>query len=465
MESWRFPLLILAFLRLSLTLGGNLAFSRQLVSSEVLAAVDADFARRHSGVMSPLPAIQRLESRGKRALILQEAAATLNRRGVTQTFLTDIGARVGVTRAALYYYFDDQQDLVFQCYRASCEVMARRLTEAELGRHDALAVIERFVDLLLTEDEPELAVLSETAFLAPEFRNTIVGLYEGLIARIGAILHRGVERGEVRPCDTRLCAMMVLGVVSWIPLQERWDSTAAFSHARLAAAARALIFEGIAADRTEPIAYQPLTLSSARLSTLGVFDGAQLALAKQEALLAAASWLFNLKGVDATSLEEIAACVGVTKKVIYHNVGDKDAVVIACYLRSLAFAISIAEQARDQAPSQLAAFCRLMHVHAEARLRRDIAPLSGVGALDALREPGRAQVNDEARRLLALTSTMFDAGRAEGSLRDFDAGALMSITPGIVEWIPKWLSAETPTRRAEISRELATFYGLGLRPV
>jgi AcrR family transcriptional regulator len=413
--------------------------------------------------MSPLPAIQRLENRGKRAVILEEAARTLNRRGVTETLLTDIGARVGVTRAALYYYFDDQQDLVFQCYRASCEVMARRLTEAELGRQNALEVIAGFVDLLLTEAEPEMAVLSETAFLVPEYRNTIIGLYEGLVARIGAILQRGVDRGEVRACDTRLCAMMVLGVVSWIPLQERWASTQAFSHARLAAAVRTLIFDGIAADRTQRLDYQPLSLSSARLSTLGVFDGAQLALAKQEALLAAASWLFNLKGVDATSLEEIAACVGVTKKVIYHNVGDKEAVVVACYLRSLAFAISIAEQARGQSGSPLEAFCRLLHVHAEARLRRDVSPLSGVGALDALREPGRARVNDEARRLLALTSAMFDAGRADGSLRDLDAGALMSVTPGMVEWIPKWLAADTAARRAEIGREVARFYGLGLR--
>ena len=44
----------------------------------------------------------------RRELILAEAARSLNRRGVADTALAEIARAVGVTRAALYYYFADQ---------------------------------------------------------------------------------------------------------------------------------------------------------------------------------------------------------------------------------------------------------------------------------------------------------------------------------------------------------------------
>ena len=79
------------------------------------------------------------------------------------------------------------------------------------------------------------------------------------------------------------------------------------------------------------------TLSPMGLPAGRAFDPAAMAAARQEALLAAASWLFNLKGVDATSLEEIAVRVGVTKKVIYHNIGDKQTLVAQCIRRAFRF--------------------------------------------------------------------------------------------------------------------------------
>ena len=402
---------------------------------------------------------------GKRALILQEAASTLNRRGVTGTSLAEVASGIGVTRAALYYYFDDQEDLVFQCYAHTCEVMARKLGEAMSDRQDTIGVIAGFIDGVLDPDEPELAVLSDAAYLGDDHRATIVGLYDGLVDQIGVVLQRGIERGEARDCDQRLAAMLILGLISWVPIRKRWPFSASLSHASLVESVKALLFDGLAANRAAPLNYEPLVLGPADIPQSHVFDGAALALAKQEALLAAASWLFNLKGANVTSLEEIAARVGVTKKVIYHNIGDKQALVAACYLRTLAFATALAERAGDCEGPRALAYARLMHGHAEARLREDIAPLSGLVGLDALPELGRRAMNDSVDHLVDVAAALFRAGQADRSLRDLDVNALLAILAGAVEWIPKWLSAAAPQRRGEIARELATLCLLGLRPV
>jgi AcrR family transcriptional regulator len=189
-----------------------------------------------------------------------------------------------------------------------------------------------------------------------------------------------------------------------------------------------------------------------------------VALAKREALLASASWLFNLKGVDATSLEEVAARVGVTKRVIYHNVGDKRALVVACYLRAQTFARSMIDLASSHPGKRAEAFCLLMHAHAEARLREDIAPLSGLVGLDTLPDDARDVGNETASYLLDTANRMFREGQAEHSIRAMDIGPLLLVVPGVVEWIPKWLSSSGPEQRSQIARELADFCRIGLRP-
>jgi len=55
--------------------------------------------------------------RSKRDAVLDRAAAHLNARGVSLASLSEVAKALGLTRAALYYYVEDRDDLVFQCYR------------------------------------------------------------------------------------------------------------------------------------------------------------------------------------------------------------------------------------------------------------------------------------------------------------------------------------------------------------
>jgi len=43
------------------------------------------------------------------------------------TSLTDVADKLGFSRASLYYYVEDREDLMFQVYLRSSEIMARRL--------------------------------------------------------------------------------------------------------------------------------------------------------------------------------------------------------------------------------------------------------------------------------------------------------------------------------------------------
>jgi AcrR family transcriptional regulator len=397
--------------------------------------------------------------------VLEEAAKALNRNGVSQTSLSEIAERIGVSRAALYYYFEDQEDLVFQCYRRSCEVMARRLNEAAHSGEDALCVLDRFLESMLGGAEAEFAALSEAAYLRPEQRGIIIGLYEAILSNIAEILETGARRGDMRPCGSRMVAQAILGVISWIPMARRWRTSDTVSDRDLLDAVRSLFREGVAADRAAPAPYQPHSLEPPGLPAGRVFDAEAMSAARQEALLAAASWLFNLKGVDATPLEEIALRVGVTKKVIYHNVGDKETLVIQCYRRAFRLYEALADQSQAYGGSRLEAICASTHALAEMSFREDIAPLAPLGGFEALPSPVRSEIQGSAERLMNGYLKLYRDGQAEGSVRPLDARALLSIHPGTFEWLPKWFEVLTPEERERAPRELAELTRIGLLPV
>lgn len=401
----------------------------------------------------------------KRALFLEVAARALNSRGISQTSLADLAQTIGVSRAALYYYFEDQQDLVFQSYRRSCELMARRLSEAVHRGGDALTIINDFIDGMLGMDEPDFASLSEAAFLHPEQRNTILGLYEAILSNIVEILNRGTQRGELRSFAPGIAAQAIIGLVSWISMAKRWGSNTELSQADMVAAIKALLDRGIAADRKALVAYRPIDMSRSAMRADHVFNAEAMAAAKQEALLAAASWLFNLKGVDATSLEEIATRVGVTKKVIYHNVGDKETLLIACNRRAFRIWEDIAQAALNYDGSRLEAMCMAMYANTEASLREEWAALSSLAGFEALPIAARAEVDDSAIRLMNAYLQIHAAGQKEGSIAVPNARAFMAIAPGTFQWLPKWHDSFSPAEREMAPREIADLIRLGLRAI
>jgi len=334
------------------------------------------------------------------------------------------------------------------------------------GRGGALDVVNGFIDGMLAAGAPEFASLSEPAFLRPEQRDTILGLYQGLRSSLAKILHDGAARGELRTCAEGIVAQTIIGVVSWVPMARRWRTSDPLSDQDLVLAIKALLAEGVAADRSESAAYTPLVIMPPQTLQVGhVFDSNAMASARREALLAAASWLFNLKGIDATSLDEIAERVAVTKKVIYHNVNNKNALVAECYRRSFRFYENIAQHMQACDGSRVDALCASYDAQAEASLREDIAPLAPLGGFDALPDSAREEIQESSLRLMDAYLDTYRRGEAEGSLRHLHARAVLAISPGLFEWLPKWFDSMDAAERAAAPGELARLLRIGLLAV
>ena len=409
-------------------------------------------------------ALTLVAKRSRRDLLLDEAARQLNARGISQTALIDLAAALGLSRAAVYYYADDRQDLVFQCYRRACEALARDLAAAGREPGGGLDRIAAFITLSLDPDRVEEAVLGEVAYLEESQRTTIEALAGGVLAQLKGLIDDGVRAGEIRPCDSAIVAQALLGMVSWVPLAPRWIGDDKTIRARSAAAAIDLLRNGVSA-RADPAAPLPRLDSAALRPPRGnLFSREEAAAMKTEELLRTASRLFNRKGIDATSLDEIGAAVGATKSVVYHYLTDKPDLVAQCYRRAFARGEKVLDAMAAVEGDGFARAAAGFRLLVEMNSRAEFSPLAPLAGIDALHPEARKEIMALARRSEERFPAAVEAGVADGSIRPIDLTGSAVALAGTFGWIPKWFDGEDEAVAGRIADEFQQFYAFGLRP-
>ena len=381
--------------------------------------------------------------RSRRDAVLDEAARRLNAHGVSLASLSEIARALGLTRAALYYYVEDRDDLVFQCYRRACETMARDLDAAAKAPGMGLDRLKAFIELSLDAERPEPAVLSEVASLPSPQRETIEGLHHGAVAQLVDLIEAGQGDGSIRPCHPLVIAQAIVGMVSWIPLAPRWtgEPEAGF-RARAKAGALTLVGEGVAADPERAMAYAPLDIAILRPERGNLFDRDAAGAMKLEELLRAASRLFNRKGVDATSVDEIAAEVGATKGVVYHYLADKPDLVARCYRRAFSLSdriLSAVEMAGGTAVERVLSGTALL---VEANVRDEFCPLAPLAGVEALPPEAREEIIARVRSLEHGYPEVAREGLADGTVRDVELTGVAVAMAGAFGWLHKWFSPD-----------------------
>ena len=408
--------------------------------------------------------IELVAKRSRRDLLLDAAARQLNAKGISQTVLIDLAAALGLSRAAVYYYADDRQDLVFQCYRRACESLARDLSAAARQPGDALDRIAGFIVRSLDPERIEEAALSEVAFLNDMQRATIDALSDGVLAQLVALIDEGQKNGGIRSCDSLIVARAIIGMVSWLPLAPRWVGESEKLRQRSCAAAIDLIRSGVSAkaDPSQPL--PTIDVAALRPARGSLFSREDAAAMKTEELLRTASRLFNQKGIDATSLDEIGAAVGATKSVVYHYLTDKPDLVAQCYRRAFALGervLAAMETIDGDGFARAVAGYGLM---VEMNARAEFSPLAPLAGVEALPLDARKEITALARRSERTFPAAVQAGVADGSIRDIDLTGAAVALAGTFGWIPKWYDGEDEAMTLRIASELQRLYAFGLRP-
>lgn len=184
-----------------------------------------------------------------------------------------------------------------------------------------------------------------------------------------------------------------------------------------------------------------------------------------ESLLDAAVAVFNERGYDATSMDEVAARLGVTKSALYHHVPSKVELLRLALDRALDALLAVT---REPAATTGPAIARLEHVvRGSVRVLADELPYVTL----LLRVRGNTPVEQAAlqrrREFDRLVTALVRTAEDEGDVRaDVDPAVTSRLLFGAVNSLVEWYrpgGALTPEALAD-ALVATTFPGLRARP-
>jgi AcrR family transcriptional regulator len=182
----------------------------------------------------------------------------------------------------------------------------------------------------------------------------------------------------------------------------------------------------------------------------------------RESLLRVAVGVFNDRGYDGTSMEDLAARLGITKSAIYHHVPSKIELLRLAVNRALDGLFAVAAEPASTTGSATA---RLEHL-----IRRSVAVL--VAELPfvtlLLRVRGNTEVERDAlarrREFDTIVTDLVRHAVAEGGVRpDVDAAVTARLLFGMVNSLTEWYRPDRGHDAAEIADAVATVAFDGLR--
>lgn len=184
----------------------------------VILQIETKYREEGKQPMSRPAAKNRFNQQHER--LLKAAAACFNQKGYSGTSLRDVGAGLGLTDAAIYYYVRNKQELVYQCYLRAAELgweaIAGARAEGGTGLEQAQLYIRRHVEILCGERGP-VAIMSEIPSLAKDRRSEILRLSRKHSQAFEDILQAGISDGSIRQCDVRMTGNAIMGAINWIP--------------------------------------------------------------------------------------------------------------------------------------------------------------------------------------------------------------------------------------------------------
>lgn len=185
--------------------------------------------------------------------------------------------------------------------------------------------------------------------------------------------------------------------------------------------------------------------------------------AKRAAVLRAAVQMFNERGFHQTSLDDVAARLGISKPTIYHYLGNKDQVLLECVSIGLGQLIEAAEQSRQSEGTGAERLIAFLVRYAEVNMDdfgRCVIRTGDEALAPESRERFRAlkrRIDDDLRGLVA-------AAVADGSIAACDVKLTAFTLAGALNWPARWHEPGGALGPAVIARQMVGILAQGFLP-
>lgn len=184
---------------------------------------------------------------------------------------------------------------------------------------------------------------------------------------------------------------------------------------------------------------------------------------KREAVMRAAVRMFNAGGFHATSLDDVAASLGISKPTIYHYLGNKEQVLIECVTRGLELLRAASVAARQQPGNGLERLRYFLCRYAEVIMDDYGRCVMRTG--DEYLSPDGATVFRARKRDIDLAvRSLIEEGIIDGSVAPLDVKLTAFTLTGALNWTGRWQDPNGPMPAKAVAVNLVEILVSGLAP-
>lgn len=182
----------------------------------------------------------------------------------------------------------------------------------------------------------------------------------------------------------------------------------------------------------------------------------------RERILAESARVFNRRGYDAATLDDIAQALGVTKAALYYHVKNKEDLLLQCHQKALDIAINAVRTALAEAsePDEQLRVVLTRYIGGMTDQLAGIVVLLYEGALSSSHYHQIMEQRDEYERMLR---GIVDEGVRSGVFVPCDSRLIGFAILGALNWIPRWYKPGGPRTPKEIAAAFSEYFVRGLQ--
>ncbi len=159
----------------------------------------------------------------KKELIRETAIEVIAQLGFYNATTDRIAEEAGISVGTIYNYFRNKEAILEYIFQVELD---KRRMYLEKVQQEPLSLQEKLKKLLVMHfrainENPAVGKILAREHPTPvhnNFSSTIADFLQGIPAQISKLLEEGVQKGEIRPCDTQIIGVAIFGAVSSVAL-------------------------------------------------------------------------------------------------------------------------------------------------------------------------------------------------------------------------------------------------------
>lgn len=184
---------------------------------------------------------------------------------------------------------------------------------------------------------------------------------------------------------------------------------------------------------------------------------------KRSAVLRAAVRMFNEQGFHQTSLDDVAARLGISKPTIYHYLGNKDQVLLECVVIGLEQLLAAACDARERSGSGADRLKHFLRCYARI-IMDDFGRCIIRTAEEMLTTESRQRFRALKREINDAMLELIEEGASDGSVAAPNPKLLGFALAGALNWPARWHDPGGAASPEALAAELVELLADGFAP-